>query len=126
MAPSDDPNRLKSDPDLNCLLEHDLRACAFRANPQGNRASGFADRALRPLDKAIDDFLLAGLFERDGKLVSINFHDLAVAELLVKHAVVQLELRRGAGGFRNQLALDRDRRAVATAEAARLGSRREW
>jgi hypothetical protein len=49
------------------------------------------DRAgvLRPLDKTIDHLLLAGLLERDGELVAVDLHHLAVAEFLVEHAVGQ-------------------------------------
>jgi hypothetical protein len=43
---------------------------------------------LHPLHKAIDHLFLAGLFERDGELVAVDLHHLAVAELLVEHPVV--------------------------------------
>src|SRR5471032_588680 len=78
------------------------------------------DRAgvLRPLDKTIDHLLLAGLLERDGELVAVDLHHLAVAEFLVKHAIAERELRGRAGGFRDQFALDGHRRALVAGKAA--------
>src|SRR5450759_4359199 len=76
---------------------------------------GFSD----PLDKTIDHFLLAGLLEGDRELVAVDLHHLAVAEFLVKYAVVEREFRRGAGGFRDQLAFDGHGCALVAREAAR-------
>src|SRR5437899_9316109 len=72
-----------------------------------------------PLHETIDHLLLAGLLEGDGELVAVDLHHLAIAELLVKHPVVQRKLRNGAGGFRDQLAFDGHRAALVSGEAAR-------
>jgi hypothetical protein len=40
-----------------------------------------------PLHKALYHLLLPSPVERDGELVALNVHDVAVAELLVKHAI---------------------------------------
>src|SRR3954471_13922110 len=82
--------------------------------------------ASHPLHETVDHLLLAGLFERDGKLVTIDFHNLAVTEFLVKHAIFQFELRGGPGRFGNQLALDRHRAALVARKAAGIAARREW
>src|SRR5215211_4937561 len=76
---------------------------------------------LDPLDKTIDHLLLAGLLERNRQLVAVDLHHVAVAEFLVKHAVVERELRNRAGGFRDQLAFDHHRAAFVAREAAREG-----
>ena len=70
-------------------------------------------RLLHPLDETIDHLLLAGLLKRDGELVAVDLHHIAIAEFLVEDAVVKLKLRMGAGGFRHQLAFDGHRRALA-------------
>src|SRR6267378_2578273 len=72
----------------------------------------------RPLDETVDDLLLAGLLEGDGEFVAVDLDDMAVAELLVKHAIVQRELRHRAGGFRDQFALDGQRRALLGGKAS--------
>ena len=77
----------------------------------------------RPLDKTVDHLLLAGLVEGDGELVAVDLDDMAVAEFLVEHAVVERKLRDGAGGFGDQLALDGDRAALVAGEAAEFASR---
>src|SRR5687768_8598349 len=51
------------------------------------------------LYKTIHHALLAGPVERNGELVAVHQHDIAVAEFLVKHAVADRELRDGAGRF---------------------------
>src|SRR3954462_4773072 len=79
--------------------------------------------ASHPLHETVDHLLLAGLFERDGKLVTIDFHNLAVTEFLVKHAIFQFELRGGPGRFGNQLALDRHRAALVARKAAEIAAR---
>src|ERR1700732_4149635 len=76
-----------------------------------------------PLDKTIDHLFLAGLFERDGELVAVDLHDVAVAELLVEPRVVQPKLRWGAGGFGDQLAFDGHRTALVACEAAGIAAR---
>ena len=50
--------------------------------------------------------------ERNRQLVAVDLHHVAVAEFLVKHAVVERELRNGAGGFRDQFAFDHHRAAL--------------
>src|SRR5580700_8115397 len=62
-----------------------------------------------PLHEAIHHLLLAGPVERDGELVALDVEHVAVAEFLVEHAVAGREGRNGAGGFRHQLAFDRER-----------------
>src|SRR5215211_6593193 len=76
---------------------------------------------LNPLHETIDHLLLAGLLERDRQLVAVDLHHVAIAEFLVKHAVVERELRNRAGGFRDQLAFDHHRAAFVAREAAREG-----
>src|SRR5580693_4219004 len=71
-----------------------------------------------PLHKTIDHLFLAGFFERDGELVAVDLHHLAIAEFLVKHAIMKRKFRNGAGGFRDQLALDGDRAALVAGRAA--------
>src|SRR4051794_8515736 len=71
-----------------------------------------------PFDERVHHALLAGAVERDGQLVAVHHGDVAVAELLVKHAVADGEIRRGAGRFRHQLALDGERRAARRRAAA--------
>src|SRR6267142_2357680 len=73
---------------------------------------------LRPLHETIDHFLLPGLLERDGELVAVDLHHVAVAEFLVKHAIVEREFRNRAGGFGDQLAFDHHRSALVAREAA--------
>src|SRR3954453_17813964 len=73
---------------------------------------------LHPLDETIDHLLLAGLLERDRQLVAVDLHHVAVAEFLVKHAVVEREFRNGAGGFRDQFAFDHHRAALVARKAA--------
>src|SRR5215207_755826 len=73
---------------------------------------------LHPLHKTIDHLLLAGLLERDRQLVAVDLHHVAVAELLVKHAVVECELRNRAGGFCHQFAFDHHRAVLVAREAA--------
>src|SRR5260370_2944849 len=82
-----------------------------------------ADRS-DPLQETIDHLFLAGLLKGDGELVAVDLSDLAVAELLVKHPVVQGKFRGGAGGFRDQLALDGHRAALVAGEAARCTTAR--
>src|SRR3954453_7308006 len=78
----------------------------------------------RPLHKTVDDLLLAGLVEGDGELVAVDLGDAAVAEFLVEDAVGEREFRGCAGGFRDQLALDRHRATAARREAAEIGGGR--
>src|SRR5438105_7879828 len=73
---------------------------------------------LHPLHETIDHLLLAGLFERDRQLVAVDLHYVAVAEFLVKHAVVEREFRNGTGGFCDQFAFDHDRAALVARKAA--------
>src|SRR5205085_9896011 len=87
------------------------------ANPEMGRSS-------RPLHKTIDHLFLAGLLEGDGELVAVDLHDMAVAEFLVEHAVVEREFRRGAGRFGDQLALDRQGCALAARETAAVARRK--
>ena len=56
----------------------------------------------------------------DRQLVAVDHDHVAVAELLVKHAVADREVGDGAGGFGDQLAFDGERAAAAggVAEAA--------
>src|SRR5262249_54087805 len=63
-----------------------------------------------------------GLVEGDGELVTVDLHDMAVAEFLVKHAVVEIEFRHRAGGFRHQFALDGQRRAFLVAREAEIAA----
>src|SRR4249920_2385735 len=70
----------------------------------------------RPLDETIHHLLLAGFLEGDRELVAVDLDDVAVAEFLVKHAVIQVEFRGGAGGFRDQLAFDDQGRALVARE----------
>src|SRR5262249_47482215 len=74
----------------------------------------------------VDHLLLAGLVEGDGELVAVDLHHMAVAEFLVKHAVVQCKFGYRAGGFGDQLALDGHGRAlVARKAAAEIAARTE-
>src|SRR6476620_3437730 len=57
-----------------------------------------------PLHETIDHLLLAGLLERDRQLVAGDLHHVAIAEFLVKYAVVEREFGNGAGGFCDQFA----------------------
>src|SRR5258708_22082386 len=77
-----------------------------------------------PLHETIDHLFLAGLFKGDGELVAVDLHHQAVAELLVKHAVVQRKFRSSAGGFRDQLAFDGYGCALAGEAARRAATRR--
>src|SRR5579871_325205 len=94
------------------------RVWSISSPPGDNRADS------RPFHKAVDDFLLARFFEGDRELVAVDLHYVAVAELLVKHAVAKIEVRRRAGGFRDQLAFDHQRRALRLGGAARRPIRR--
>src|SRR5581483_1944982 len=76
-----------------------------------------------PFHKTVDHLLLACLVEGDGELVAVDLHHMAVAELLVEHAVVEIEFGDRAGGFRHQLALDGDRRALLAARGAEIPAR---
>src|SRR5215212_2002677 len=102
------------------------RAIRLEAAVAATMRSRFGRSGSHPLHKTVDHLLLAGLFERDGKLVAIDFHDMAVTEFLVKHAVFQFEFRDGPGRFGNQLALDRHWGALVAREAAGIAARREW
>src|SRR5579864_2786073 len=74
-------------------------------------------RLSRPLDKTVDHLLLAGFVEGDGELVAVDLDDMAVAEFLVEHAIVQRKFRHRAGGFGDQLALDRHRGPLVARKA---------
>jgi hypothetical protein len=52
------------------------------------------------------DHLLSPAFSKAMVSLLPSIFTMAVAEFLVKHAVVQRELGDGAGGFRDQFALD--------------------
>src|SRR3982075_2000109 len=71
-----------------------------------------------PFHEAVDHTLFAGLVERDGELVAVDGGDVAVAELLVKHALADREIGDRAGGLGDQLALDGEGKARARAAAA--------
>src|SRR5882757_3430211 len=90
--------------------------------PCARRFGAFAfmvhGRCSHPLHETVDHLFLAGLFERDGELVAVDLDHLAVAEFLVEHAVVQGKFRGGAGGFRDQLALDGHRAALVAGKSA--------
>ncbi len=77
-----------------------------------------------PLDEAVHHALLAGLVERDGKLVAVDGDDIAVAELQVEHAVADREVGDRAGRLGDQLALDGERGAAALWRLARRGGGR--
>ena len=62
---------------------------------------------LTRLHKTIHHPLFPRLVEGDGELVAGHRDHVAVAEFLVKHALADGEEGRGAGGFGDQLALDR-------------------
>src|SRR3984957_2544398 len=79
-----------------------------------------------PLDKTIDHLLLAGFFQREGELVAVDLHHLAVAEFLVKDPIAERELRSGAGGFRDQFALDGHGGALVAGKAAGVAPGRKW
>src|SRR6478736_9192504 len=70
-----------------------------------------------PLHETIDHLLLAGLLERDRQLVAVDLHHVAIAEFLVKYAVVEREFGNGAGGFCDQFAFDHHRAALVAREA---------
>src|ERR1700712_4076534 len=91
------PAIFRSNNSFKCRAVGGLRAGSGRAGARGG---------LNPLHETIDHLLLAGFLERDRQLVAVDFHNVAVAELLVKHAVVEREFGNGAGGFRDQFALD--------------------
>src|ERR1700683_5848451 len=76
-----------------------------------------SDLGSHPLHKTVDHLFLAGLFERDGELVAVDLHHLAVAEFLVKHAIAERELRNGAGGFRDPCAFEGHGRALVAGKA---------
>src|SRR5690242_17335081 len=63
---------------------------------QGEESSGKAD-ASHPVHKRIHHALLTRLVEGNGELVSVHGHHIAVAELLVEHAVADSEGRQCAG-----------------------------
>src|SRR3954466_4228969 len=80
--------------------------------------------ALYPLHKTIDHLLLPCLLERDGELVAVDLHHLAVAEFLVEDAVVQGKFRYRAGGLCDQFAFDGHRTALVARPVATRGERR--
>src|SRR5215470_15711447 len=69
-------------------------------------------------DKTIHHLLLAGLVELDRELVAVDHDHVTVAELLVKHAVTDRELRARSGRLGNQLALDGERAGTSRAGEA--------
>src|SRR5262252_3301890 len=69
-------------------------------------------------DKTVHHLLLAGLVELDRQLVAVDHDHVAVAELLVKHAVAHGKLGAGAGRLGDQLALDGERAGAAGAGEA--------
>src|SRR5215475_6260108 len=64
-----------------------------------------------PLHKAVHHLLLPGLIERDGELVALDLHNVAVAEFLVEHTVADRIGRDRPGRFRHQFAFDCHRAA---------------
>src|SRR3954465_5589187 len=78
-------------------------------------------QASRPLHKTVHDLLLPRLVEGDGELVAVDLGDAAIAEFLVEDAVGEGEFRGRAGGFGDELALDRQRPAATRGEAAEIG-----
>src|SRR5215470_679607 len=66
----------------------------------------------------VSHLLLAGLVELDRQLVAVDHDHVAVAELLVKHAVAHGKLGAGAGRLGDQLALDGERAGAAGAGEA--------
>ena len=68
---------------------------------QGIAKSGRAGGRLRPLHEAVDHLFLAGLLERNRQLVAVDLDHLAVAELLVKHPVVEREFRNGCTSYQS-------------------------
>ena len=72
----------------------------------------FADIS-HPRHETIHYALLASLVELDRELVAVDDGDIAVAELLVKHAVTDGERGDGAGRLGDQLALNSERRAAS-------------
>src|SRR3954471_24694772 len=50
-----------------------------------------------PLHEAVHHTLFSGLVERDGEFVAVDGGDVAVAELLVKHALADREIGDGSG-----------------------------
>ena len=73
-----------------------------------------------PLHERIHHALLSRAVELDGELVAVDGGDVAVAELLVEHAVAGREGGDGAGRFRHQLALDGHGRALLVAGEAEI------
>src|ERR1700761_6532239 len=92
-----------------------MTRCAFHDPGEELRGSG-------PLHETVHHLLLAGLVEGDSELVAVDLDDVAVAELLVEHAVVEAEFRYGTRGFRDQLALDDHRGALVAREAAEIAA----
>src|SRR5262245_37580070 len=74
--------------------------------------------ASHPPHKTIHHLLLTGLVERDGELVAVDHDDVAVAELLVEHAIADRKLGSRAGRLGDQLALDGERAGAAGAGGA--------
>ena len=68
-----------------------VRLAQQTARAGGLRAFAFVIHEVNsnPLDETIDHLLLAGLLERNCQLVAVDLHHVAVAEFLVKHAVVE-------------------------------------
>src|SRR5260221_855437 len=75
-----------------------------------------------PLHKAIHHLLLPRPVERDGELVALDLHHVAIAEFLVEHAVADRVGRDGAGRFRNQFAFDGQRAGPRAAAACPCGA----
>src|SRR5215470_457131 len=71
-----------------------------------------------PPYKTIHDLLLARLVERDRELVAVDHDHVAVAELLVEHAIADRELGGRAGRLGDELALDGERAGAAGAGEA--------
>ena len=69
--------------------------------------------SLNPLHEAIHHALLAGLVERNRRLVAVDGGD--VAEFLVEDAVAQRGVGDRAGRFGDQLAFDGERQAAGRA-----------
>ena len=52
-----------------------------------------------PLHEAVHHTLFSGLVERDGEFVAVDGGDVAVAELLVKHALADREIGDGSSNL---------------------------
>src|ERR1700739_1263358 len=100
-------------------MRRNLLASGSRFTSGAVNGGGMALRAgsSRLLHKTIDNLLLAGLVEHDGKLVAVDLYHLAVAEFQVEPGVVRIEFRGGRGGLRDQLAFDGHRAALVAGEA---------